>query len=232
MTTARLICPRLSLLPRRFSSSTAGPQTDPIDLPSNSTTTTTPPSPPHSSSPASSSSNPSNFADQIAQKDAQLNEYKVGFSLHFILNIERKETRADFENLQKITTREKAAAKEYALQSFARDLVSNIDVLQLALNSVPEGLRTTNVEEESGGSSSDRKYLADLWGGVQSTKSLLEKTLARHGVVPFDPTGQPCPAKNPTLCSTVQRLVVVGWMLRDRVLRPAQVGVAQGSSDS
>jgi len=125
---------------------------------------------------------------------------------------------------------------------FARDLVSSMDVLQLALNSVPEGVRTPPKGEESGAASPERKYLADLWGGVQSTKSLLEKTLAYHGVVPFDPTGRPfdpnrheamyqahVPGKEP---NSVLNCSKVGWMLRDRVLRPAQVGVAQGSSDS
>ncbi|KAI9600313.1 hypothetical protein H4Q26_000092 [Puccinia striiformis f. sp. tritici PST-130] len=157
-------------------------------------------------------------ADQLAQKDAQLNEYK---DLYI-------RARADFENLQKITTREKATAKEYAIQSFARDLVSNVDVLQLALNSVPESLRTTKEGEPE---NEGRKHL--------STKSLLEKTLARYGVTPFDPTGQPfdpnkheamyqamVPGKEP---NSVLNCSKVGWMLRDRVLRPAQVGVAQGS---
>lgn len=97
--------------------------------------------------------------------------------------------RADYENLQKITTREKAQAKDYAIQSFAKDLVSNIDVLKLALDSVPEPLRAQSTSSSESADDA-RKPLADLWMGVSSTKTLLEQTLARFGVTPFDPTGE------------------------------------------
>ncbi|KAG0149044.1 hypothetical protein CROQUDRAFT_40411, partial [Cronartium quercuum f. sp. fusiforme G11] len=145
--------------------------------------------------------------------------------------------RADYENLQKITSREKAQAKDYAIQSFAKDLVSNVDVLKLALDSVPEPLRTA--PSSDGSTDEARKSLADLWTGVSSTKTLLEQTLSRFGVTPFDPTGErfdpnkheamyqaPVPGKEPNSVLSCSKL---GWMLRDRVLRPAQVGVVQGS---
>lgn len=159
-------------------------------------------------------------------------------------------------------------------------MVSNIDVLKLALDSVPESLRSASEVDLSSSSldskstPSSSKHLIDLWKGVSSTKALLEQTLARFGVTPFDPTGEqfdpnrheamyqaPVPDKTPNSvlnCSKVsfnimiilllilfesltlniffvpltllQRAVIkVGWMLRDRVLRPAQVGVVQGS---
>ncbi|CAH7688311.1 GrpE-domain-containing protein [Phakopsora pachyrhizi] len=170
------------------------------------------------------------LAEQLAKKDAQLAEYK---DLYI-------RARADYENLQKITTREKAQAKDYAIQSFAKDLVSNIDVLQLALNSVPEKFRKFEAQADSTSTvNENQKYLADLWGGVQSTKALLESTLSRFGVTSFDPTGEQfdpnkheamyqavVPDKTP---NSVLNCSKVGWMLRDRVLRPAQVGVAQSS---
>ncbi|KAA1107336.1 Mitochondrial matrix cochaperone [Puccinia graminis f. sp. tritici] len=221
-----------SALPRRFSSSTAGAQAETQDLPTGQTADA-------SSSDPTSTQNKKTLTveDQLAQKDAQLNEYK---DLYI-------RARADFENLQKITSREKAQAKEYAIQGFARDLVSNIDVLQLALNSVPEPLRTvqedaTTTTSTTEGAPESRKHLADLWAGVQSTKSLLEKTLALYGVTPFNPVGQQfdpnrheamyqaqVPGKEP---NSVLNCSKVGWMLRDRVLRPAQVGVVQGSDSS
>ncbi|MBW0576439.1 hypothetical protein O181_116154 [Austropuccinia psidii MF-1] len=169
--------------------------------------------------------------DLLTQKDSQIAEYK---DLYL-------RARADYENLQKITIREKSNAKDYAIQSFAKDLVSNIDVLQLALDSVPVSLRTCN-SSEGPTENEDRKHLADLWGGVFSTKNLLEKTLSRYGVTPFDPTGQQfdpnkheamyqtvVPGKEP---NSVLNCSKMGWMLRDRVLRPAQVGVAQASESS
>jgi len=87
-------------------------------------------------------------------------------------------TLADFENLQKISTREKAQAKDFALTSFAKDLVSSIDILHLALKSIA-------VEKLA-----DSADLKNLHEGVSLTKREIEKTLARHGVKAFDPTGE------------------------------------------
>jgi len=92
----------------------------------------------------------------------------------------RLRTLADFENLQKISTREKAQAKDFALTSFAKDLVSSIDILHLALKSItPEKL--------SAASNGDLKGLHE---GVSLTKREIEKVLERHGVKSFDPTGE------------------------------------------
>ncbi|EGG08029.1 uncharacterized protein MELLADRAFT_85253 [Melampsora larici-populina 98AG31] len=207
----------------RLNSSTTGESQNASEtpLPASENTTT---SNPEASQPKSD--------EQLAKKDAQIAEYK---DLYI-------RARADYENLQKISTREKSQAKDYAIQSFAKDLVSNIDVLKLALDSVPEDFRKQPGSEEAGTSSNQtdsRKHLADLWTGVSSTKTLLEKTLSRFGVTPFDPTGEkfdpnkheamfqaPVPGKDP---NSVLSCSKVGWMLRDRVLRPAQVGVVQGS---
>ena len=87
-------------------------------------------------------------------------------------------TLADFENLQKISTREKAQAKDFALTSFAKDLVSSIDILHLALKSIgPEKL-------------AESVDLKGLHEGVSLTKREIEKVLERHGVKSFDPTGE------------------------------------------
>lgn len=159
-------------------------------------------------------------------------------------------SRAEFENLQKRTAREKQTAKDYAIQSFAKDLVNDLDVLQLALRSVDEPSRTG---PEAG-------KIKDLWEGVNSTRKMLEQTLGRFGVTSFDPEGQafdpnkheaifqaPIPGKEPNtvvcqkvlpprpFCRIHHRPThsplppQIGWMLRDRILRPAQVGVVQES---
>ncbi|GAA5919375.1 hypothetical protein JCM1841_005977 [Sporobolomyces salmonicolor] len=132
---------------------------------------------------------------------------------------------ADYENLQKISAREKQQAKDFALTSFAKDLISSIDVLHLALKSIP-------AERLDAGTNKD---LTDLHEGVSLTKKSIEKVLARHGVVPFDPTGEqfdpnkhealyqaPVPGKEP---GSVLECQEIGYMLKDRLLRPAKVGV-------
>ncbi len=88
---------------------------------------------------------------------------------------------ADFENLQKIATREKAQAKDFALTSFAKDLIGSIDILRLALNSVaPEKLTAADVNKD----------LKELHEGVSLTKATIEKVLSRHGIKSFDPVGE------------------------------------------
>ncbi|SCZ89160.1 BZ3500_MvSof-1268-A1-R1_Chr1-1g00997 [Microbotryum saponariae] len=139
---------------------------------------------------------------------------------------------ADYENLQKISTREKAQAKDFALQSFAKDLISSIDILVLALRSLPP----TKLDPSQGAT----KDLIDLHQGVSLTKDSILKTLERNGVKAFDPTGEtfdpnrhealyqaPVPGKEP---GTVLECQEIGYMIKDRLLRPAKVGVVAGES--
>lgn len=148
------------------------------------------------------------------------------------------------ENLVRTTAKDKATTKAYAIESFARDIINNIDILQLALNAVPADKRTvpksrsrSSSSSESGDSSA--KDLADLFLGVSMTKDGLEKTLSRHGVTSFDPTGEkfdpnfhealyqaPVPGKEPGSVLECQKK---GWKLKDRLVRPAQVGVVMSS---
>ena len=75
-------------------------------------------------------------------------------------------------------------AKDFALTSFARDLISSIDILSLALKSItPDKLVAKGAEKPN-------KDLVELHQGVSMTKKEIEKVLKRHGVVAFDPTGE------------------------------------------
>ena len=127
---------------------------------------------------------------------------------------------ADFENLQKISAREKAQAKDFALSSFAKDLIGSIDVLRLALNSIPAETITA---------ADANKDLKELHTGVALTKASIEKVLARHGVVSFDPVGEqfdpnlhealyqaPVPGKEPGSVLETQELgceLILLWWL-------------------
>lgn len=133
---------------------------------------------------------------------------------------------ADAENVRQRSKKELEAAHQFAITKFSKDLLDSADILQLALKSVPETERT---------GSSPNKHLKDLYTGVDMTFSELMKTLKRHGVEPFDPTGEkfdhnmhqalfqsPVPEKEP---GTVFQTTKIGYTLNGRVLRPAQVGV-------
>jgi molecular chaperone GrpE len=80
-------------------------------------------------------------------------------------------------------------------------------------------------------------YLQELHHGVEMTQRLLLQTLFKYQVKPFDPTGDkfdpnkhealyqvPVPGKEPGTVIDCQK---VGYTIKDRVLRAAQVGVNQ-----
>lgn len=83
-------------------------------------------------------------------------------------------------------------------------------------------------------------YLQELHTGVEMTQRLLLQTLFKYHVKPFDPTGDvfdpnqhealyqaPIPGKEPGTVIDCQK---IGYKIKDRVLRAAQVGVAQDTS--
>ncbi|EOD45117.1 putative mitochondrial co-chaperone protein [Neofusicoccum parvum UCRNP2] len=137
---------------------------------------------------------------------------------------------ADFRNLQERTKREIQAAKDFAIQRFARDLVESVDNLDRALSTVP---KDKLVEEN--------KDLVTLHDGIKMTDTVLIQTLKKHGLERFDPSVEgekfdpniheavfqaPMPDKEDGVCFHTQR---TGFILNGRVLRPAQVGVVKNS---
>ena len=154
---------------------------------------------------------------------------------------------ADFLNLQRNAAREKEQARDYAISRFASDLLETVDVLSMALKSIPKSFTTPPPESSDASSSSDASvektadvHLRELYEGVEATQRLLLHTLFKHHVKPFDPTGEkfdpnrhealyqaPIPGKEP---GTVLECQKTGFMIKDRVLRAAQVGVVQDTS--
>jgi molecular chaperone GrpE len=131
---------------------------------------------------------------------------------------------AEFLNLQRNAQREKEQTRDYAITKLATDLVGTVDVLTLALKSVPEEARNGN----------------QLYEGVEMTQRSLLQSLAKYGVEQYDPTGEKfdpnlhealytavVPGKEPGTVIETQKL---GYRIKDRVLRAAQVGVAQEAS--
>ena len=133
---------------------------------------------------------------------------------------------AEMENLRKRTTREIADSRQYAVTSFARDMLTVADNLKRALAAVPEELRTA-----------ENKAAAAFIEGVEVTERGLEQTLAKFGVKPLDPKGEKF---NPDFHQavfevetadvppgSVAQVMQAGYVIGDRVLRPAMVGVAK-----
>jgi len=138
-------------------------------------------------------------------------------------------TLAEMENLRQRTRREVADAKTYGITGFARDILDIADNLQRALDAVP----------------AEAKDAADpglkaLMEGVELTERSLLNTLEKNGVRKFDPSGekfdpnfQQAMYEVPDAsvpAGTVVQVVQAGYMIGDRVLRPALVGVAKGGA--
>jgi molecular chaperone GrpE len=131
------------------------------------------------------------------------------------------------ENLRRRTEREIADARHYGISSFARDILAVADNMDRALQALDADLR----EKADAGT----KALLD---GVELTERELLKVLEKHGVKRFEPIGERFDpnlhqamyevpdASVPT--GQVVQVVQPGYMIADRILRPALVAVAKG----
>src|SRR3954464_5986081 len=138
-------------------------------------------------------------------------------------------TLAEMENLRKRTSREVADARIYGITGFARDILDIADNLQRALDAVPTEMKAT----------ADPALKAFI-EGVELTERSLLNTLEKNGVKKFDPSGEKF---NPNFqqamyevpdtsvpSGTVVQVVQAGFMIGERVLRPALVGVSKGGA--
>ncbi len=140
-------------------------------------------------------------------------------------------TLAEMENLRKRTDREIADARAYGVASFARDMLVVADNMRRALDAVSPELRAS---AEPG--------VKALIEGLELTERELLKALEKNGVRQFSPRGEkfdpnvhqamfevPDPAV-PT--GSVVEVVQPGYMIGERMLRPALVGVSKGGPNT
>jgi molecular chaperone GrpE len=136
-------------------------------------------------------------------------------------------TLAEMENLRKRTEREVADAGLRGVTAFARDMLGVADNMRRALEAVPPEARK----------SADPAVKA-LIDGVELTEREFLKALERNGVRQFNPQGQKFdPNVHQAIFEVpdasvpaghVVQVVQPGYMIGDRVLRPALVGVSKG----
>ncbi|MEQ1718664.1 MAG: nucleotide exchange factor GrpE [Hyphomicrobium sp.] len=159
---------------------------------------------------------PAALAARVAELESQQND----------LTDRLLRAHADMDNLRKRTEREKVDAAKYAITKFANDIVGISDNFQRAVASVPPG------------ASDEEGPLKSVVDGVVMTERAFLQVLERHGVRRLDPQGQPF---NPNLhqavmeqddaevpAGTVLRVFQLGYMIEERVLRPAMVVVSRG----
>lgn len=135
-------------------------------------------------------------------------------------------THAEMDNIRKRTDKEKTDAHKYAVTKFARDMIEVGDNFLRAIETVPAGA----AEQDPA--------LKSFLDGVTMTEREFTNRLERHGIKRIDPKGQPfnphlhqavTEVQNPEVpAGTVTQVYQLGYMIEDRILRPAMVVVAKG----
>jgi molecular chaperone GrpE len=136
-------------------------------------------------------------------------------------------TLAEMENLRKRTEREIADARSYGISAFARDILTVADNMHRALHAFDEELRAKADGAVKG-----------LLDGIELTERELMNVLEKHGVRRIDPLGQKFdPNRHQAMYEvedasvpngSVVQVVQAGYLIGERVLRPAMVAVSKG----
>ena len=131
---------------------------------------------------------------------------------------------AETQNVRRRLEQEKQNERAYANTGFARDMLTVKDNLDRALAAVPDKLRQD-----------DR--ISSLLTGIEATARELDNVLQRHGITRIEAVGQSLdPNRHQAMVEiphdeaepgTVIQEMQSGYMIRDRLLRPALVGVAK-----
>ena len=132
---------------------------------------------------------------------------------------------ADGENTRKRAERDRLEAEQYGGSKLARDLLPVYDNLRRALDAATD---------------EHRAMATALIEGVELTLKELVKTLSKHDVVPitpaigdtFDPQMHQAMFEAPvpgTKAGQIIQVMTEGFLLHDRLLRPAQVGVSSNT---
>ena len=170
--------------------------------------------------------------DQAAPEDLGIEEFIEADELE-ALRAERDEMRdrfmralADAENARKRGERDRREAEQFGGSKLARDLLPVYDNLRRALDAATD---------------EHRAQASALIEGVELTLRELLKVLTKHGVTPivpeigeaFDPQMHPAMFEAPLPGTKVGQIIQVmteGFLLHDRLLRPAQVGVSSNAT--
>jgi molecular chaperone GrpE len=132
---------------------------------------------------------------------------------------------AETQNVRRRAEKEAADARAYAATGFARDILSVADNLGRGLQAMPAELRA------------DEK-MKGLVGGLEATGRELDAIFARHGITKIAAMGEQLdpnrhqamlevPSDEPA--GTIVQEMQAGYMIKDRLLRPALVGVARSA---
>jgi molecular chaperone GrpE len=170
--------------------------------------------------------------EQAAPQDVELEETEMFADEMDLLRAERDEMRdkfmralADAENSRKRADRDRKEAEMYGSTRLARDLLPVYDNLSRALQAIPEESRAAS---------------SALIEGVELTLRELTNVMSKHGITTitpavgdmFDPQLHQAmfeAALPGTKAGQIIQVATEGFLLYDRLLRPAQVGVSSNT---
>jgi molecular chaperone GrpE len=132
--------------------------------------------------------------------------------------------RAETQNVRRRLEKDIADTRAYAATGFARDILSVSDNLTRALSAIPAEMR----EDDK---------LKSLVSGIEATGREIDKVFASHGITRIASTGLPLdPNQHQAMIEvpstdvepgTVVQEMQAGYMIKDRLLRPAMVAVSK-----
>lgn len=132
---------------------------------------------------------------------------------------------AETDNIRKRSIKEREDAGKYAISAFAKEMIEIADNFQRAIDAVPAEAKAAD------------GVLKNLMDGIEATERAMLKSMEKHGIRKIEPLGQmfdpnfhevmfesPLPGKPG---GTIIQVIEPGYVLNDRLLRPARVGVAK-----
>lgn len=135
-------------------------------------------------------------------------------------------TLAEAQNIRRRSEQDVDKARKFALEKFAGDLLAIVDNLERAIDLADK----------------DDEQIKPMLEGIELTQKSLIDTLAKHNVEQLDPTGEPFDpqfhqamsmVENPDVePNTVTLVMQKGYVINDRLLRPAMVMVSKAASAS
>lgn len=133
---------------------------------------------------------------------------------------------AEVDNTRRRSERDRQETAKFSVSSFARDLLSVSDNLRRALHAISAPDREQN------------EQLHSIYSGVEATERELQRVFEANGIKKIEPLHQrfdpnlhevifESPAEG-RIPGTIIHVVEPGYMIHERLLRPARVGVARG----
>lgn len=135
-------------------------------------------------------------------------------------------TAAEAENTRKRAQRDREDASKYAIANFARDLITVADNLRRALNAMPKDVAESN------------EQLKGLIHGIEATERELLNSFEKNGIRKIEPLNEifnpnfhevmfEAPPVPGMAAGTIIQILETGYLIHDRLLRPARVGVVK-----